>query len=262
MFMLKHILISVYNCKKKCKHSINKSVMAVVRLFQLQNQEPETVLEDYESRPVSPGRMRTVTPSTESEFSLPPSAGPKKAFGTPRQPSVNAPSLRLSSSSSSTMSEVDLHIDEGVDIDLSPAQSDSLNNLKKMMTEENLTAEQQRTLDEMRSALKSVSEREALKDIQLERTVTILSLASQIAKESVELGVVPDSVFSSFANMDSRALSELTDSMSVKGHSAGKDKGWSAGTDKRLWSRKSVRAEPVIVEQIIVDRECTEVCFF
>ena len=153
------------------------------------------------------------------------------------------------------MSEVDFDLEEGHNLELAPTQSDALNNLKEMMEEENLTLDQQRTLNEMRSALKSVSDREALKDIQLERTVTILSLASQIARESIELGVLPDSMFNSFANMDSRAMSEMTDSMSVKGHSAGRDKGWSAGTEKKLWSRKSLRTEPVIIEQNLTERD-------
>lgn len=198
--------------------------------------------------------MRTVTPSTASQSTEPPSATPKRAFATPRQPTVSPPSLRLSSSSSGTMSEVDLDIDEGADLDLAPTQSDALNSLKKMMTEEKLTTEQQRTLDSMRSAIKSVTEHEALKDIQLERTVTILSLASQLARESVELGIVPDSIFNSFATIDSRAMSAMTDSMSVKG--------WSAGTEKIMRSGKSVRKEPVIAEQQLTDREKTvhEVC--
>ena len=205
--------------------------------------------------PVSRGKMRTVTPSTDSEISTPPSTAPKKAFATPRPPTISAPSLRLSSSSSGIMSEIDLDLDEGHVLDLAPTQSDAVNNLKKMMSEENLSLDQQRTLNEMRSALKSVSDREALKDIQLERTVTILSLASQIARESIELGVLPDSMFNSFANMDSRAMSQMTDSMSMKGYSAGRDKGWSAGSDKKLWSRKSVRPEPVIIEQNLTERD-------
>ena len=152
----------------------------------------------------------------------------------------------------------DIDIDEGHDLELAQSQSEAVENLKKMMSEENLNLDQQRTLNEMRSALKSVSDREALKDIQLERTVTILSLASQIARESIELGVLPDSMFNSFANMDSRAMSQMTDSLSMKGYSAGQDKGWSAGSDKKLWSRKSVRPEPAIIEQNLTERDQQE----
>ena len=214
--------------------------------------------EDYESRPIiSPDRMRTATPSTNSTISEePPSATPKKAFATPRVPSVLAPSLRLSSSSSSTMSEVDLDIDEGVALDLAPTQTDALNSLKTMMAEENLTFEQQKTLDSLRSAIKSVTDHDAMKDLQLERTVTILSLASQIARESVELGIVPDSVFNSFANMDSRAMSALTDS---------RMKLLSSETDKMLRSGYSTRKDSVILEQFTTDdrdNEEMEVCWF
>ena len=214
--------------------------------------------EDYESRPIiSPDRMRTATPSTNSTISEePPSATPKKAFATPRVPSVQAPSLRLSSSSSSTMSEVDLDIDEGVALDLAPTQTDALNSLKTMMAEENLTFEQQKTLDSLRSAIKSVTDHDAMKDLQLERTVTILSLASQIARESVELGIVPDSVFNSFANMDSRAMSALTDS---------RMKLLSSETDKMLRSGYSTRKDSVILEKFTTDgtdNEEIEVCWF
>ena len=210
--------------------------------------------EDYESRPVSPDRMRTATPSTNSSITEePPSATPKKAFATPRPPTVSPPSLRLSSSSSSTMSEVDLYLDEGVDLDLAPTQSDALNNLKQMMTEEDLTMEQEKTLESLRSAIKSVTKSRALKDVQLERTMTILSLASQIARESIELDIAPDSIFNSFANIDSRAMSVMTDSRSGKR--------LSSGTENMLKSGYSTRKEPVIIEQH-TDRADSEVCLF
>ena len=154
------------------------------------------------------------------------------------------------------MSEVDLDIDEGVALDLAPTQTDALNSLKTMMSEENLTFEQQKTLDSLRSAIKSVTDHDAMKDLQLERTVTILSLASQIARESVELGIVPDSVFNSFANMDSRAMSALTDS---------RMKLLSSETDKMLRSGYSTRKDSVILEQFTTDgtdNEEIEVCWF
>jgi hypothetical protein len=111
----------------------------------------------------------------------------------------------------------DTDIDEGEAMGLPPSQSEALNNLKTMMAEDNLNIEQQKTLESLRSAIRSLSREQALRDVQLERTVTILSLASQIAQESVELGVLPDSVFDSFSKVGSRAISAISGHRSVKG---------------------------------------------
>ena len=142
-----------------------------------------------------------------------PISPPKEAFRTPRTSRPRSLQSEASIDSIST----DTDIDEGVAMDLPPSQSEALSNLKSMMAEDNLTLEQQKTLESLRSAIRTLSREQALRDVQLERTVTILSLASQIAQESVELGVLPDSVFDSFSKVGSRAISAKSGQRSVKG---------------------------------------------
>nr|XP_022306043.1 uncharacterized protein LOC111112655 isoform X13 [Crassostrea virginica] len=93
--------------------------------------------------------------------------------------------------------------------ELPPSQEAAVNNVKTMLEEENLSSMQQRTLESVRSALQKISADPILTDVQLERTLTIISLASQLTEESLQLGVLPDSVFDQFADINSRAMSEL-----------------------------------------------------
>lgn len=143
-----------------------------------------------------------------------PISPPKQAFRTPR-------SVR-SVSNHSEMSDDSMSIgtdpDEGVAMEVAPSQADALQNMKNMMAEENMNIEQQKTLDSLRSAIRTLSREQS--QVQLERTVTILSLASQIARESVELGILPDGVFDGFAKMDSRSMSVLSDKIVEKGEAA------------------------------------------
>ena len=168
----------------------------------------ETPREDEESKPViSPGRKSSAAQSVKNLSQQKPDSIPKEAFRTPR--------LTQSASSQSTLSEesfdLDNDQDEGVAIDLAPSHTQVLSSLKTMVEEEQFNMEHWKTLDSLRSALQTVSAERPPKDVQLERTVTIFSLASQIAKESIELGILPDGVFSRFGNMDSRAMSVLSD---------------------------------------------------
>nr|XP_022305371.1 uncharacterized protein LOC111112260 isoform X1 [Crassostrea virginica] len=93
--------------------------------------------------------------------------------------------------------------------ELPPSQEAAVNNVKTMLEEDNLSSMQQRTLESVRSALQKISADPILTDVQLERTLTIISLASQLTEESLQLGVLPDSVFDQFADINSRAMSEL-----------------------------------------------------
>ena len=79
-----------------------------------------------------------------------------------------------------------------------------------MLEEENLSGMQHRTLDGLRSALQKVNDERALTDLQLERTLTIISLASQLTEESLQLGVLPETMFDQFADINSRAMSDMS----------------------------------------------------
>jgi hypothetical protein len=80
-----------------------------------------------------------------------------------------------------------------------------------MIAKEKLSSLQTRTLDSVRMALQQISEdQENLSNQQLERTLTIISLASQLTEESLQLGVFPDSIFGTFAALNSRAMSDMT----------------------------------------------------
>lgn len=93
--------------------------------------------------------------------------------------------------------------------DLPPSQESAVDNVKTMLEEENLSSMQQRTLESVRSALQKISDDPVLTDVQLERTLTIISLASQLTEESLQLGVLPDTMFEQFADINSRAMSDL-----------------------------------------------------
>ncbi|XP_053387320.1 uncharacterized protein LOC123542904 [Mercenaria mercenaria] len=173
-------------------------------------QQFEILEEDFESKPVTSREKKSVSQSGINLDDEKPVSPPKEAFRTPR-------SVRSRSIQSNDSMNIDTDPDEGVATELSPCQSEALNNLKSMMAEDNLNLEQQKTLESLRSVIRSLSAEQALRDIQLERTVTILSLASQIAQESVELGVLPDSVFDSLSKVGSRAISAVSGQRSVKG---------------------------------------------
>nr|XP_034321491.1 uncharacterized protein LOC117687995 [Crassostrea gigas] len=98
---------------------------------------------------------------------------------------------------------------EGVMRDLPPSQESAVDNVKTMLEEENLSSMQQRTLESVRSALQKISADPVLTDVELERTLTIISLASQLTEESLQLGVLPDTMFEQFADINSRAMSDL-----------------------------------------------------
>lgn len=98
-----------------------------------------------------------------------------------------------------------------VDDNLPKCQSSALNNMKTMMEEDNMSSMQHRTLESVRSALKTLNEKEQeLSDLQLERTITLISLASQLTEESIQLGVLPESMFDAFAEINSRAMSNMS----------------------------------------------------
>uniref|UniRef100_K1QS16 Uncharacterized protein n=1 Tax=Magallana gigas TaxID=29159 RepID=K1QS16_MAGGI len=97
---------------------------------------------------------------------------------------------------------------EGVMRDLPPSQESAVDNVKTMLEEENLSSMQQRTLESV-SALQKISDDPVLTDVQLERTLTIISFASQLTEESLQLGVLPDTMFEQFADINSRAMSDL-----------------------------------------------------
>lgn len=91
------------------------------------------------------------------------------------------------------------------------SQSSALHNMKTMMEEENMNSIQHRTLESVRAALQTLNKNEReLSDTQLERTITLISLASQLTEESIHLGVLPESVFDAFADVNYRAASKMS----------------------------------------------------
>jgi uncharacterized membrane-anchored protein YitT (DUF2179 family) len=65
--------------------------------------------------------------------------------------------------------------------------------VKQMIAKEKLSSLQTRTLDSVRMALQQINEdQENLSNQQLERTLTIISLASQLTEESRELLTLSD----------------------------------------------------------------------
>lgn len=92
---------------------------------------------------------------------------------------------------------------------LPSTQKAAINTMKLMMEEENLSSMQHRTLETIRSAVKVMNEVE-LTDTQLERTITLISIASQLTEESLQLGILPESIFDTFAEINSRAMSDLS----------------------------------------------------
>lgn len=101
--------------------------------------------------------------------------------------------------------------DVNFDKQLPPSQADALSSIKQMIAKEKLSSLQTRTLDSVRMALQQINEdQENLSNQQLERTLTIISLASQLTEESLQLGVFPDSIFDTFAALNSRAMSDMT----------------------------------------------------
>ncbi|XP_060075166.1 uncharacterized protein LOC132554861 [Ylistrum balloti] len=118
---------------------------------------------------------------------------------------------RYQSRQGSTVSGHDIMDAFIVEDNLPKCQSSALNNMKSMMEEENMSSVQHRTLESVRSALKTLNEKDQeLSDLQLERTITLISLASQLTEESIQLGVLPESVFDAFAEINSRAMSNMS----------------------------------------------------
>lgn len=100
--------------------------------------------------------------------------------------------------------------DVGVDgQELPHSQECAVSNVKIMLEEDNLSSIQHRTLESVRNALQKINTDPILTDVQLERTLTLVSLASQLTEESIQLGILPDTVFEQFADINSRAMSEL-----------------------------------------------------
>lgn len=132
----------------------------------------------------------------------------QKTVSPPREAS-KLPRSGQSRSLHSEMSDDSVSIDNypEEDIAVSKSQSADKENLKSVLAADKLTLEQQKTFESLKSVIKSLSEEQALRDMQLERTVSILSLASQIAQESVEQGVLPDTFLDRFSKMGSRGMS-------------------------------------------------------
>ncbi|CAC5411822.1 unnamed protein product [Mytilus coruscus] len=90
-------------------------------------------------------------------------------------------------------------------------QAEALDNLNQMITQEKLSSYQTRALDSVRMALQQINEdQENLSNQQLERTLTMISLASQLTEESLQLGLLPDSIFDTFAALNTRAMSDVS----------------------------------------------------
>lgn len=90
-------------------------------------------------------------------------------------------------------------------------QAEALDNVNQMITHEKLSSYQTRALDSVRMALQQINEdQENLSNQQLERTLTMISLASQLTEESLHLGLLPDSIFDTFAVLNSRAMSDMS----------------------------------------------------
>lgn len=118
----------------------------------------------------------------------------KDAWKTPRTPRTSAASIRAKSAN------------------LPRTQESAVENMKMMLEEENLSSLQLRTLESVRSALQEINEapKPDLTEVQLERTLTLISLASQLTEESLQLGVLPESVFDAFASLNSRCMSNMS----------------------------------------------------
>ncbi|XP_050396377.1 uncharacterized protein LOC126814951 isoform X1 [Patella vulgata] len=75
--------------------------------------------------------------------------------------------------------------------------------------EDKLPAYQQKILESLRSALKVLSDTKSeLEDEEILRTLTVVSLASQLTQESMLLGVRPNSLFKTLADLSKRLLDE------------------------------------------------------
>lgn len=157
-------------------------------------------------------RIPSVNQSFEHLDQERPVSVPKQAFGTPRADIDE--SMRTVTSDSALSLPHDLDLAPGSEIDdnevvmeMSDSRAEALDNMKAFMMEEEVVHQPQKTLESLRTALRTMSSEQKFRDVQLERTVSILSLASQIAQDSVELGILPDEVFEHYSRMGSREKS-------------------------------------------------------
>ncbi|ESO89706.1 hypothetical protein LOTGIDRAFT_234110 [Lottia gigantea] len=94
---------------------------------------------------------------------------------------------------------------------LPPIQQYVIKNLKAMMAdpEDKLPAYQQKILETVRLALRVLNDTKVeLAEEELLRSVSVVSLASQLTHEAMQLGVRPDSLFKTLASVSRRLLEE------------------------------------------------------
>ena len=179
----------------------------------------DTPREDNESSPLTP-KQRTLS-ANQSVRNLDqekPVSTPKQAFRTPRPDIADGPVTLMDDLEKSVVQDQGHEGDMSVAKDMGKDPPDVFEELKKVMSEENMVLQKQKTLESIRTALRSMSSERKFRDTQLERTVTILSIASQIVQESVELEVFDDfdNEFERLHGRESRALSNLSGHKSVK----------------------------------------------
>ncbi|KAK6184648.1 hypothetical protein SNE40_007080 [Patella caerulea] len=147
-----------------------------------------------------------------------------------------------------------------LDSGLQPIQQIVIKNLKTMMSdpEDKLPAYQQKILESLRSALKVLSDTKSeLEDEEILRTLTVVSLASQLTQESMLLGVRPNSLFKTLADLSKRLLDEKENELKLMLLDNTTDDGFSeisfeSGTEAEI-SISTLRDLPILDDVSEVD---------
>ncbi|XP_052240245.1 myosin-11-like [Dreissena polymorpha] len=204
----------------------------------VQPQKYETPREDYESQPVTPKHKRISNQSESTQDHQELASLPKQAFTTPRPSSLKESQEKNVEISRLENPEMDHKNEEEIPLEIFEAGKErltrqslrSLHDLKTLSLEDVLTPEQQKAFDKLRTVVRSMSSQRPNRpfdEAQLERTISILSIASQIAAESAQLGGLPGGIFESFDKKDARLVSpksslrSTTNSRSKRSHTSG-----------------------------------------
>lgn len=121
-----------------------------------------------------------------------PASSPKQAFVTPRPDSIKTARSVSKTESMKLKDNQDQNSGTVKNLDSQFDQSEALDELRSIMAEDDLVFPHQKTVESLRSALRSMSSERKLRNDQLERTVTILSIASQIAEKSLEIDALEE----------------------------------------------------------------------
>ncbi|XP_064645336.1 uncharacterized protein LOC135498804 [Lineus longissimus] len=88
----------------------------------------------------------------------------------------------------------------------SEIDNNTFEKVQSVMQEEKLTLDQKMALKMIRGSFKMADGADVLSDEQLQRTLNIYRLATQISLETILIGVNPSSIFSSLARFGSRYI--------------------------------------------------------